>query len=142
MPPKLDACLIVDLSGSYANDLPNIKALAPGIWDDIVAGGVSDLQMGLASFVDFPFGWWGSAPSGDYGYRLDQDLTATKGIWTTAVNGMVTKNGGDGPESQYEALYQMATGAGNDVPPGGGSLGDIAPGRVARIAAARPGWRS
>ncbi|MEA2024623.1 MAG: hypothetical protein U9N79_10115, partial [Actinomycetota bacterium] len=115
LPPKLDVCLIVDLSGSYGDDLPNIKMLAPGIWDDIVAGGVSDLQMGLASFVDFPFNEWGDFASGDYAYRLDQQLTPTKATWVAAVNAMATTWGYDEPESQYEAFYQVATGAGNDV---------------------------
>ena len=129
LPPVLDVCLIVDNSGSYANDLPNIKALAPGIWDSIVLGGVSNLQMGLATFVDFPFQPWGFAPSGDYAYQLDQQLTPTRATWLAAVNGMVTRSGFDTPESQYEAFFQVATGAGNDVPPGGPSAGDIAPGQ-------------
>ncbi len=115
LPPVLDVCLVVDLSGSYDDDLPNIMSLAPGIWDAVVAGGVSDLQFGLASFVDFPFPNWGSADTGDYAYRLDQQLTSDKATWLAAVNAMVTYYGGDGPESQYEALYQVATGAGNDV---------------------------
>ncbi|MGM0386575.1 MAG: hypothetical protein ACQERF_11445 [Actinomycetota bacterium] len=126
LPPVLDVCLVVDLSGSYSDDLPNIKLLAPGIWDAIVAGGVTDLQFGLASFVDFPFSPWGSGS--DYGYRLDQQLTGTKAMWLTAVNGMVTLNGGDGPESQYEALYQVATGAGNEVVAAPNDSGDIASG--------------
>jgi hypothetical protein len=71
LPPKLDVCVAIDLSGSYNDDLPNIKAVAPDVWDDIVAGGVSDLQMGLATFVDFPFPIWGSAVDGDYAYRHD-----------------------------------------------------------------------
>ncbi|MEN8114638.1 MAG: post-COAP-1 domain-containing protein [Actinomycetota bacterium] len=123
LPPALDVCLIVDLSGSYGNDLASIKALAPGIWDDIVAGGVADLQMGLATFVDFPFSPWGG--SSDYAYRLDQQLTPTKTTWVTAVNAMTIFWGNDGPESQYEAFYQVATGAGNDVLPVGESRGDI-----------------
>lgn len=41
---------------------------------------------------------------------------------------MVTRNGGDGDESQYEAMYQLATGAGRDVGAAGPSLGDIPPG--------------
>ncbi|MDX5398398.1 MAG: hypothetical protein LPK92_01560, partial [Actinomycetes bacterium] len=123
LPPVLDVCLVVDLSGSYSDDLPNIKALAPDIWDDIVAGGVSDLQFGLASFVDFPFSPWGSGS--DYAYELDQQLTGTEADWVAAVNAMVTLDGGDGPESQYEALYQVATGAGNDVAAAPDDSGDI-----------------
>ncbi len=128
LPPVLDVCLIVDNSGSYGNDLPNIVALAPQIWDDIVSGGVADLQMGLATFVDFPISPWGSAGFGDYAYQLDQQLTPTKATWVAAVGAMVIRSGGDFPESQYEALFQVATGAGNDVPPAGASAGDVAPG--------------
>jgi len=125
LPPVLDVCVVIDLSGSYSDDLPNIKAVAPQVWDDIVAGGVSDLQMGLTSFVDFPFPGWGSAPSGDYAYSLDQQLTPLKATWVAAINAMTTKYGGDGPESQYEAFYQLATGAGNAVE----APGTIAPGQ-------------
>ena len=128
LPPVLDVCLIVYNSGSYGNDIVNIKALAPDIWDDIVNGGVSDLQMGLATFVDFPIPGWGSAATSDYAYQLEQDLTSTKATWTNAVNGMTIKFGGDGPESQYEALFQVATGAGNTMPSGFG-VGDVASGQ-------------
>lgn len=114
LPPVLDVCLVVDLSGSYGDDLPNIKALAPGIWDEIVAGGV-DLRFGLGTFVDFPWHNWGDPGFGDYAYRLDQQLTSDKATWVAAVNAMATRSGFDGPESQYEALFQVATGAGNDV---------------------------
>lgn len=114
LPPKLDVCVVIDLSGSYLDDLDNIKAVAPQVWDDIVAGGVSDLQMGLASFVDFPFAGWGIAPD-DYAYRLDQQLTPTKAIWVAAIDAMSVGYGADVPESQYEALYQLATGDGNPV---------------------------
>jgi hypothetical protein len=66
---------------------------------------------------------------GDYAYRLDQQLTDDKTTWTDAIDLMTTKNGVDGPESQYEALFQVATGAGRDVPPAGASLGDVAAGQ-------------
>ena len=32
VPPKLDLVLMVDLSGSYSDDLPNIKSKAPNIF--------------------------------------------------------------------------------------------------------------
>ncbi len=127
LPPKMDICFLVDLSGSYIDDLPNIKALAGGIFDAVKLQ-VNDVQFCLGSFVDYPFPGWGSASSGDYAYRLDQDLTPTKATWLTAINAMTTRNGADLPESQYEGLFQMATGLGRDVPPPGVSFGDVAAG--------------
>jgi hypothetical protein len=133
LPPVLDLCLMIDLSGSYSNDLPNIKSLSPGLFDDVRAG-VADSQFCVNSFVDFPISPWGSAVTGDYAYQLDQDLTFDKATWTGAVNTLTTHYGADGPESQYEALYQAASGAGRDVPPPGASVGDISPGLD-------PSWR-
>jgi hypothetical protein len=127
VPPKLDLFLMVDLSGSYWNDLPVIRGLAPGIFDDVRAD-IPDSLFGLGSFIDFPFLYWGDPASGDYAYRLDQDLTAVRATWLAAVNAMATGNGVDGPESQYEALYQAATGIGKDLP---GSVGDISAGQNA-----------
>lgn len=132
-PRKLDVCLLVDLSGSYGDDLPNIKAQMPAIWDYVKAE-INDVRWCLATFVDFPFNPWGDAGYGDYAYRLEQGLTPYKAAWVAAVNAMGTKWGYDEPESQYEALYQMATGAGNDVPPAGPSAGDIPAGQ-------NPNWR-
>jgi hypothetical protein len=127
VPPKLDLFLMVDLSGSYWDDLPVIKNLAPGIFDDVRVD-IPDSLFGLGSFVDFPFPVWGSTIFPDYAYRLDQDLTATKATWLAAVNAMSTRDGYDFPESQYEALYQAATGLGKDLP---GTVGDIPSGQNA-----------
>jgi len=133
-PPKLDVCLVVDLSGSYFDDLDNIKAQMPVVWE-LVKDEVFDVRWCLTSFVDFPFSPWGGDSDGDYAYSLDQGLTADKTTWTDAVDDMVTRWGGDEPESQYEALIEMAAGLGNDLPPAGPSLGDIPLGQ-------NPDWRA
>lgn len=126
IPPKLDFCMLIDLSGSYGDDIVNIRNLAPGLFDDIREF-VADSNFCVASFVDYPFLSWGN-PGGDYAYQLNQNLTSDKTTWTTAINGLVVRSGVDIPESQYEGLYQIATGAGRDV--GGASLlGDIPPGQ-------------
>lgn len=114
IPPKLDLVLVVDLSGSYWDDLPNIKSKGPNIFTGIRAS-VADSQFGLATFVDFPFNVWGDPYWGDYAYRLDQNLTTDQSTWLAAVNAMNTRNGYDEPESQYEALYQAATGMGRVI---------------------------
>src|SRR5919106_4230321 len=101
IPSKLDIVLDVDLSGSYGDDLVNIKDKAPEIFDRIRAE-APESQFGLVTFVDFPFSPWGGGP--DYGYRRDQGLTTDRDTWLAAVNAMSILGGGDGPESQYESL--------------------------------------
>ena len=134
IPPKLGLFLLIDLSGSYAGDIVNIRAADDGIFDSVRAS-APDSRFGVGSFVDYPFSPWGFADTGDYGYQRDQDLTTVKATWTGAIDGLVVRFGGDGPESQYEGLYQAATGAGRDVLPAGASLGDIAGGLA-------PSWRA
>jgi len=131
-PPKLDVCFLVDVSGSYFDDLPNIRTQMSAVWD-IVKDEIDDSQWCVTSFRDFPFSPWGS--TGDFAYRLNQDLSPNKTDFTDALDLLVAGGGNDGPESQYEALYEMATGAGNDVPPAGPSLGDVPPGQD-------PSWRA
>jgi len=106
--PLLDFVMLVDLSGSYRNDLPNIKSVAPGLWDTLKGPPADprDLQTGLTSFIDFPQSPWGGLS--DYPFRLHQDLTSDKSSWTTAINAMSASGGRDTPESQYEALLQTA----------------------------------
>ncbi len=123
VPDRLDLLLMIDLSGSYNDDLLNITALAPGIFDDVRAG-IPDSQFGLTSFIDFPYNPWGSYngdPSGwlgpdDYPYMLDLDFTTDKTTWTGAIGALTTGSGFDEPESQYYAL-QQAAGAGMDPAP-------------------------
>ncbi len=114
VPRSIDVMLVVDLTGSYSNDLPRIKALAPGIFDAVRATSPNS-RFGLATHVDFPFSPWGSSQA-EWGYRLEQQLTADRATWLAAVNAMTSLIGNDEPESQYEALYQVASGAGRQMP--------------------------
>lgn len=107
IPPKLDFLLLVDLSGSYWDDLENIKSIDDGLFDAIRAE-VSDSQFAVASFVDYPTAPWGYAVYGDYPFLLDQDFTMDKAVWTGAITSMVTYYGGDEPESQYTGLKSSA----------------------------------
>jgi len=100
----VDVVFLVDLSGSYGSSLDNFKSQSVQI-----AGGFSslgaDVRIGLASFDEFPE----YANSDDFAYNEDHSLTYNVESFNYAVNNLSLKWGGDGPESQLEGLYQIAT---------------------------------
>jgi hypothetical protein len=101
----LDLMFVVDLSGSFNDDLVNFKAQA-GTIVSTVAGLVPDTHFGLASFEDFPIPPYGYDPYyGDRAYRLNQGLTGDQATIVSAINASFTRYGGDGPQSQYAALW-------------------------------------
>lgn len=122
---KLDIMFLLDMTGSYADDLPNFQARIPAIIAELQADH-DDIQFGLSSFQDYPtlpFGWAGgdfveqdgsvTPVPADYVYQLHQQLTADSGAFAGAVAAMVPPHvghGQDGPEAQLDALYQLAAG--------------------------------
>jgi uncharacterized repeat protein (TIGR01451 family) len=131
----VDIFLIVDLSGSFADDLETFKTQAAGIVhfiNGLKSIGVSP-RVGLAKFEDYPIAPFGSADYGDKAYeRLidlvdpaqDSDGDGTSDI-LEVIQGLFTRYGGDWPQSQYAALFQAATGQGQDVN-GDGDTNDVA----------------
>jgi hypothetical protein len=120
IPPKLDLYLLEDETASFGDDIATLQTLAPQIFDDVRIL-VSDSRFGVGGFRDFPFDPWGS--EGDWAYRRVQDMTADRATFVNGVNALTAGGGNDVPESQYEALYQAATGAGKtystyNLPPG------------------------
>ncbi len=109
----VDVYFVVDLTGSFFDDLPVFQAAAPTIIDDLAVN--NDLKVGLGSFEDYPISPFGSSGAGDEAYRRDIDLTADTAAVKTVIAGLSTKFGADGPESQLPALFQAATGAGQDL---------------------------
>ncbi len=51
---KIDVAFLVDLSGSYWDDLPKFKKEAPDVVLRVRAKS-PDSRFGLASFIDYPF---------------------------------------------------------------------------------------
>jgi CSLREA domain-containing protein len=105
-PFALDVFLLQDETHSFTNDLADLQALAPEIWDAI-ADGALDFQLGIGGFRDFARGDWGEA--GDWVYRRVQDLTKSRGEFTAAVHALSALRGADPPEAQLEALHYLAT---------------------------------
>ncbi|GGJ07780.1 hypothetical protein GCM10009083_25890 [Halopseudomonas pertucinogena] len=110
---RVDIMFLVDVSGSYGSSINQFKRQAVDLVNAFRASG-NDVHTGIASFADTPISPWGS--SGDYAFRLDQALTADSEQTIDAINGLTLRSGNDTPESQLEALYQLATGAGRSVP--------------------------
>jgi Ca2+-binding RTX toxin-like protein len=107
--PPLDFTFLVDLSGSFRDDLPNFVASAKQIAADLRSDN-PDVQFAIASFVDRPVSPFG-AP-GDYLYRADLALTDDVSAFEATLDGLSTLNGGDFPESQWVGLWRAANGVG------------------------------
>jgi len=131
----LDVLFLIDTSGSYWDDIATLKQAANTIVTTL-SGLAEDVQFGVASFADFPLGRWGDP--GDAAFVLDQPITDDVDAVFHAIDMLdqPLNSGDDTPESQLEALFQTATGAGRDINGDGdfSDLGEIQPMDV--------GWRS
>ncbi len=110
----LDVYMLVDLSGSFADDLPIFKVQAPNIISNLEAS-YPGTRFGLGKFEDYPIPPFGSASWGDKAYERVIDLTFDSDAVLSCISALFTRNGVDWPQSQLPALYQAATGAGQDL---------------------------
>ncbi len=122
----VDLYFLVDLSGSFTDDLPIFQAQAPGIIDSIKAAN-PNTQFGLGQFEDYPIPPFGDAGDGDVAYERLLDITPDANAMKTLIAGLSTGNGLDLPQSQLAALFQAASGAGQDLS-GAGFPGASIPG--------------
>jgi peptidase M23-like protein/integrin beta-like protein/dockerin type I repeat protein len=113
-PPTLDIYLIVDTSNSYIDDLVTFKAVAPVVISVIKAFN-SNARFGLGTFVDYPISPFGSAETGDKAYEQLTDLTFDRDRILEKIKSLSVKFGDDIPESQLTAMFQAATGDGQDL---------------------------
>jgi hypothetical protein len=128
----VDVLFLLDLSGSFFDDLPVLQANFQSLLNDLVATTSAGSQFGVASFVDFPFPPHGDPASGDYTYKVDLPLTTNTANVTSTIMGLTTYNGDDLPQNQYEAIYQAVTGAGLDFNNDGlyNGVGEVAPSSI------------
>ena len=129
----LDVLLLVDVSGSYDDDIATLQAQAIEIIRGL-HGAVPNAAVGVATFSDFPV--WPYGTLADRPFIMNQPITDDESLVHEAIDGIPPLlHGADGPESQLEALYQAATAAGIDSNGDGDydDPGDVRPGRV--------GWR-
>ncbi|MDX1746532.1 MAG: S8 family serine peptidase, partial [Halobacteriales archaeon] len=128
-----DVMFNVDLSGSFFDDLSTFQSQASAIVGALQTS-LSDLRVGVTSFVDAPCESFGDPGSGDYGHNLDLALTNDFDAFQAILDALEIYWGADGPESQLESMYQTMTGAGLVVEEGSECDG------VADIPGSTPGW--
>ncbi len=100
-----DLVFLQDLSGSFSDDIATVRGLLPTLLTDI-NGVQPNTPIAVTSFVDKPIGPFGG--SSDYAYRTDLSATTEAAAIVAAYDGFSANGGEDGPESQLEALLQVA----------------------------------
>jgi hypothetical protein len=108
-----DVFFLMDSTGSMHQEIANIQR---GLTGTIVPGAVAaipDVRFGVGAFADFAVGEYGNPVTGDRPFEMRRAITDDIGAVQAALDGLpLTWDGLDLPESQVEALYQVATGEG------------------------------
>ena len=116
-----DVYFLIDTSASMTMPIDNLRSSLTTV-AAAISSRIPNVELGVGRFDDFPlgdticFGPFCSAVAygepGDVAYAHVQDITSDLMAVQTALNGLTVNNGADCPESQVEALFQTATGAG------------------------------
>jgi hypothetical protein len=101
IPPKPDIVLLVDKTGSMGGELANVKANFSSIVSQVQAV-QPDARFAVAAYCDF-----GDA---DPAYQTFTDLTGDPAALDTAINSVNLCSGGDTPEAQLNALWEIGGG--------------------------------
>ncbi len=117
---RTDVTLLVDTTASMGDAIGQIRRRLVDPIIPAIVETLPDSHFAVAAFQDFPIGAYG-APT-DRPFMLRTPVTNNVAQVQAAVTALRLGNGRDDPESQVEALFQLATGAGLGpyVPPAGG----------------------
>lgn len=99
IPPKPDIVLVVDRTGSMGGAIGDVKAKMGAVIDAVQAA-QPEAEFAVVAYCD----------SGETPFSLVQQLTSSKTAAVDAVNGIVLCDGGDTPEAQLDALWQIGSG--------------------------------
>jgi len=128
----VDIYFVLDLSGNLVDDLDRFKSAAPGILSQLATAYV-DIRFGVGRFEDYPVPPFGNTYYGDKAYERVLDLTADVDLTLATIDALSVHSGGDEPESQLAALFQAATGIGQDLTAQGYRLAGIPEGQQANF---------
>ncbi len=101
VPPNPDLVLLADTTGSMGGPIGNVRANANAITGDVLAAQPT-AQFGVAEYKDFT----DSVP-----FKVNQGITGNTAAVQTGINQWAASGGGDTPEANLNALFQLATGA-------------------------------
>ena len=128
----IDLFIIVDLSFSFTEDLPLFQAQAPGIINTIQAMN-PNVQFGFTKSRTIRSRRSAARPTATKRTSELVDLTFDTSSVLGAIAGLTIRSGGDIPQSQLPALFQAATGAGQDLSGQGFAGASIPPGQQAHF---------
>jgi hypothetical protein len=111
---SLDVFFLMDTTGSMPTMLTLFQARLSSIFTSLKTLN-PDIAIGVGSYRDFPTSGYGS--SGDWPFALSHRImtvrtAAGSASIQSAINALSAGGGGDGPEASWEALHEVATGAG------------------------------
>lgn len=125
--PMVDVFLLFDDTGSFSSTAPQLATAFPQVITNLQRNLPNvDLGFGVGRFEDYGgVGDW--AESFDRPFVLNQpilpaSMTQMRDAIIAALSRTAPGDGGDGPETLIEGLYQVATGAGFDGNGDGSSL--------------------
>ncbi len=113
---QVDVGILMDTTASMGEEIANLRdALSTKIIPDLRTA-IPNVGYAVARFEDFPvlpFGYDGAAgDAANTPYQLLQAVTSSESATKSNVDLLQVYKGGALPESQYEAQYQLLTGAG------------------------------
>lgn len=107
---RADIVFLVDVTQSMQEEIDRIRGRLRDLIVPGVREAIPDSQFAVATFADFPVMDYGS--SGDRPFTLFIPSTGDITQVQAAVDAIELGDGVDQPESQVEAVYQLATGDG------------------------------
>jgi len=107
---ELDLMFLVDMTGSYYDDLDTFKKESKNIVNLLKTKLPKNVEVkiGLSMFQDFPNTSYDSSTT-DKPYELELGLTTDLSKFNNAINNLKVGDGGDYPEAQLEGLYRVIT---------------------------------
>lgn len=118
--PRADLIIGMDTTGSMGGEIANLKSAATNLIDEFLLK-APDGAVSVAAYDDYHYDKYGSEGDKAF-YLLHRSMTVSTAAGRASIIGAIgdltTHNGGDAPESGWEMVFQVATGAGS----GGGDL--------------------